>query len=367
MGQAETKGARGTMKRWQKVALGVAGGLLLLAAGLVVVCWFVGIRSKVDLVVYRELWREHHHPVWKDLALRRFGRGDPLDGLLERHVPTKREDVPPFTRLAYYRRGLYRGEVIMIARDDRLVAARADTRSGRHVFFHDAERMRTFARMYQEFTRQRRMETEAYPIHRAVRCGQDVFLSRRVERSGVVARSQAVTRARTDEDRSEEELKPLMEELNETYLQAVFARGERLIAEVNEVYCGDLERGAVLAFSGDRCRKEDLEEADVVFVHFEDGRMFRPWERDEALYLTVPKRALDWYQSRTPAWGGMCSSTTWKGCWSLDRPTRNTRNRSRRRWTLCASVARCARGGTSFWGGACFATGSPTHPLSAAL
>jgi len=68
------------------VLLGVSA---LLALG--AFCAFFRISNLEDIEAYREMARECH-PVWKQLALRRFGRGDAAQELFRRFPPTHREE-----------------------------------------------------------------------------------------------------------------------------------------------------------------------------------------------------------------------------------------------------------------------------------
>ena len=99
MGRADTKGMAG------KVSLGVGCGLAAAAVGLLAVCWLLGIGSKADLVAYQEMSREQFPPVWKDLALRRFGLGSDVERLVTRHAPLHHDEAPPYARVVYVEGG----------------------------------------------------------------------------------------------------------------------------------------------------------------------------------------------------------------------------------------------------------------------
>ena len=67
--------------------------------------------------------------------------------------------------------------------------------------------------------------------------------------------------------------------------------------EVGEVLWGGLEAGTTLTFEDSQYMPTDRGEGEVVLLHFEDRRMLYPDAKAEALCLSVPRRALDWYES----------------------------------------------------------------------
>jgi hypothetical protein len=69
-----------------------------------------------------------------------------------------------------------------------------------------------------------------------------------------------------------------------------------MMEQLKKLY-GDLEPGTVLMF---RETYRALKTNEKVFLHFEDDRMIYPRAQGDALYLTVPKTALQWHQSLTP-------------------------------------------------------------------
>lgn len=73
----------------------------------------------------------------------------------------------------------------------------------------------------------------------------------------------------------------------------------RLAVNVTHVLYDDLQPGTRLEFLGDESREADMAEPETVFLHFDDSRVVYPYSPEESVYLTVPKKALDWYQSLT--------------------------------------------------------------------
>ena len=71
---------------------------------------------------------------------------------------------------------------------------------------------------------------------------------------------------------------------------------KKLTVEVKEVLSGNLNPGATLTFPERTCDDADLAKAETVFVCV----FVSTQAQDETLYATVPRSALDWYQSLTP-------------------------------------------------------------------
>ncbi len=244
-----------------RVGVCCAAGLLLLVIAL---CGFLGIRSSMDVLAYYTMLREDYHPVWKDLALRRIRKGDSIDNLLKRHPPVVRDDFPPYIVLGYSERGSF-NVLDLVAKDGRLLAAHAAGCTWTHIFFTTPAEEEVFGLAYSQHAQQWLLEATAYRIHLAITHGQDVFLSNRIERSQV---SDAGKPARP-----------------------------KLAVEVTRVLHGNLKAGARLEFFGDECREADLDEPETVFLHFDDSRVVYPHSPEGPVYLTVPRRVLDWYQS----------------------------------------------------------------------
>jgi hypothetical protein len=160
------------------------------------------------------------------------------------------------------------------------------------VFFTTPKEEAAVGQAWTEYAHQLILETQAYHIHRTIMTGQDVFLSRRVQRSQV--------RADPNDAKYSAEI---MQQLREIYGQAYldqFMNHLVLTVEVNEVLSGVLQPGTVLKFRGDNCDDADLNEPETVFLHVKDSRLL--WSRSQGgeTYATVPRKALDWYRSLTP-------------------------------------------------------------------
>jgi hypothetical protein len=291
MTRAEPQEAKGKMKRGKKIALRIGGGLVALVLALLLCCRFLGIHSKVDFLTYREMSRGQFHPVWRDLALRRFRRGSDLESLLAKYRPSHREDAGTYARLVY---GEASGhpEVTVIAKDGRLTAAVADTSAGRHMFFYDLDAMQNFGKAHKEYTEQKRAEEEAWHIHNAIQSRWDVFLARRVNDSHPAYLAYR-----------DREMRELARQLNEAYKQAEFETKPgfeiETTAEVAEVLSGDLEPGARVTLMIDRQHEEALHEPETVFVREQIVASPDANGRGGPRYRPVSKRAWELYQSLT--------------------------------------------------------------------
>jgi hypothetical protein len=255
------------LARRRKKATRVAVCLIILVALLVLaVCHVLGIRSKMDVLAYYAMAQESYHPIWRDLALHRPRRGAPVENLVKAPPPVTLDEFPPYTVLGYSERGAF-NVLDVIAKDGRLIAAGAAGCTWSHNFFETPAEREPFGLAHSQYTQQQLVEAAAYRIHLAITHGQSVFLSNRIRRQPV----------------------PEVNKPNQL----------RLVVEVTRVVHGDLEVGTRLEFSGNECREEDLNEPETVFLHFDDSRVAYPHSAEESVYLTIPKKALDWYQSLT--------------------------------------------------------------------
>lgn len=270
----------------KKVALAFAGVLVAITALGLRYHVFV-IRATLNRREYRDMRREQFPPVWKDLALRRFDRGDTVETLLARHAPLRHEEAPPYTRLVYVEGDQYPGLTVM-AKDGRLIAAAAGAATWQHVFFHAPMQGEGFTEAQSKFLRQWVLEGDAYKVHRAITSGQDVFTSQRVESSTVPDTSPAA--------------QEMAQELGGIY--GARATGgltrQQCTLEVSQVLFGDLKPGTTLTLPQEQCEQINLKPLIVIFLYFEDARTLYSDGKAEPICLTVPKRALDWYQSLTP-------------------------------------------------------------------
>jgi hypothetical protein len=238
----------------------------------------------MDVTAYRMMMKEDFHPVWKDLALRRIKKGDSIASVLAKHRPWRREDFSPYTAL-YYEPPLY--SLTILAKDGVLISAEAGSRCWHHVFFTTPEEEDGVSRTYTEHVKRERVKTHAYRIHRAVTCGQDVFISGRVKRTEIPY------------DLPEEQA----EQYREVYGADFVPTRLRLTAEVTKVLHGDLKPGTTLEFPGTNCGGVDPNAPETIFLHFDDAQMLyshSPFWSPGELYLTVRREALEWYQSLSP-------------------------------------------------------------------
>lgn len=265
----------------RKTVLILASVLTAVVLLLILLCHFVGIRSTSDIVAYRAMRREHYHPIWKDLALGWVKRGDDVESLVKKYTPLWRNDAGAYTKLVYTQGGADPGLTVM-AKDGKLILAVAGAATWQHVFFDAPGQMESYAQAHSEYRKQLRLDKDAYRIHCAVTTGQDVFLSDHIEPRDLLDNSAS----------DAEMMKQLAEIYGKRYVQRVPVTTEELTVEVKEVLYGDFTPGATLTFPKGRCDDADLNEPETVFLSTKT--------QGETLYTTVPRSALDWYQSLTP-------------------------------------------------------------------
>lgn len=134
---------------------------------------------------------------------------------------------------------------------------------------------------------QEELESQAFCIHRAITGGQDVFIAWAIERHEVPVDSQTTA-----------ELEAIY---GRDYLTASgMLTSYELIIEVATVLAGDLEPGMILTIPRDRCPLIQPGDSDLIFLHFDDGRLRYPHSPAEELYMVVSREVLDWYRSLTP-------------------------------------------------------------------
>jgi len=267
-----------------RAAIVGAGLLTVLMLAVAFLGGVLGIRSKMDLLAYYAMVREHYHPLWKDLAWRRIRKGDSIESLLKRYVPSGREDYGPYTVLLYQN-----GRLVVWAKNGRLIGAEAwGVPGSKHIFFTTPSEERRREEAYSAYIQQQKLEWDAFRIHRAITGGQDVFFARLIGRREVP----------WDQGYSEETMRRLREMYGQEYAMIMMTRPE-LTVEVTQVVHGDLQRGTTLTFPGNNCDHVLSEEAEPVFLHLQDARLVYPQQQAQEMYLAVPRKALDWYQSLT--------------------------------------------------------------------
>ena len=129
-------------------------------------CIFLRIHSPRDIDAFFEMARECH-PVWRQFAFRRFGPGDSLAALLQRHPPKSREE---FGRYGIYTFHPWESNAIpftsltVTSRDGKLLSAGAGSCTWQFIFFStkDAE----IDRAYAAFRRERHESFERRELDR---------------------------------------------------------------------------------------------------------------------------------------------------------------------------------------------------------
>jgi hypothetical protein len=294
-------------RRWKRFLIPAAW---ILAAQILVVaflCAFFDVRCVDDLWAYRCMMKGPLHPIWKDLALRRIHKGSDLSQIVRKYPHMKQELWEPYTVLSYPEAGETDNRPRVIATRGVLVYADVSgfwysgflnpgSRWGRwdYVFFSDPAHDDAMREAYRRHLGQVRLEKQAWWIHRAIATGQDVFLSSRIECREADASSTS---------RIDAEMLRQYEQIygKEMARQMGFCEATNVTAEVSKVLSGDLELGTLLTFSAHDCNEADLAEAEPVILHVYDLSIILPnSKKGGERYLTVPRRALEWYQSRTP-------------------------------------------------------------------
>jgi hypothetical protein len=274
---------RGEFKGAWIIGLGLVSALVVAGA---VLCGRLGIRSKEDVVGYYAMAREKYHPIWRDLAWRRIKKGDSIERVLQRHSPSGREDYGPYTALRYDGGG----GLVVWAKDGKLMGAETWGHGWKHTFFATPSEERARDQAYSAYMQQKRLEFQAFQIHRVITGGQDVFLAWVIE-------GHEVPHHPTD---SQEMTAQLIAIYGREYLEAsgMMTRHE-LSVEVTEVLHGDVQPGMILTFPDGECGDLRPGDPDPVFLHVDDQRLFYPRYAAQELYMTVPREALDWYRSLT--------------------------------------------------------------------
>jgi hypothetical protein len=298
----------------------VAVGLVAVLGSVIVGLWWLwDIRSPIDFLAYREMICYDHHPIWKDLAWRHLRKGDPIEKVLKRHPPLWREDFPPYTALRYHEVGSS-DRLVIGAKDGKLISAAASSDSWprwTHFFFGSPEDEKSFNKAYSAYAEQRILESQAFKIHETIKNGQDVFLARPIDPRGM--------------GYSGGSLRELADIYGEDYLRQMGFGPCELTVEVTTVLHGDLQVGTELTFSVEDCCLAEAHEPDGVFLHVDDIRLLYPLKKAREGCVTVPRKALDWYQSLTPgqvkdleAQGLARQSEDWQPEKPLTRPPQKT-------------------------------------------
>jgi len=312
-------------KTLRRVVIAFNGLLILLTFVVIFSCGRLGIHSRKDVMDYHAIIQGHYHPVWKDLAWQRIHKGDPIEKVLKRHPPLRRDDFPPYTVLRYDEIGSS-DRLVIEAKDGRLISTGAGDDTWTRFFFDSPEEEQALDKAYSAYVQQRMLDSQAFQIHQVIKGGQDAFLAQ-------------VTNSRPEEY-SPEMLEELEAIYGREYLVASGMMTEfELTVEVTAVLYGDLEVGTVLTFPADNCRRAKAGEPEPVFLHVDDMRLLNPRNKAGEGYLTVGRKALDWYESLTPdqvkdleARGLARQSERWQPEEPLTRHPRKPRTKPPRQW-----------------------------------
>jgi len=256
------------MRRRTKV---VVGALAVLAALLASLCAFVGIRSRMDVLAYYTMVRTDFHPVWKDLALRRFGHGGDIGALLKKHTPKSREDFPPYALLDFEEPF---NSMTVVAKDGKLIMARAGSCTWHHVFFATPDATEEFSKAHEKHVAQILCEGCLFRIRRVALANQSIFLARKVGDDIPADRTIAVG--------------------DEFY--SADSPGPTIVVEVTKTIRGNIGEGTRLGIPMTvECRAEHLAEEETVFLYVSDSRVIYPHTQGGGLCKTASKPDLDRY------------------------------------------------------------------------
>jgi hypothetical protein len=161
---------RWIQRRLSRVGLIFDAAVVVLAVIAISACAFFKIRGTQDVYAYDAMMRGNFHPIWKDLAWRRIGKGDAMGSVVRKHKPLYREKYGRYTYLGYQPRGSF-DTLGLIAKDGQLIHARAGSCCWQHIFFDTPEEEQSLRQAYAAHGRQLRLESQAYSIHRAVTQG----------------------------------------------------------------------------------------------------------------------------------------------------------------------------------------------------
>lgn len=123
------------VRRWLQVLVGV---MITCGFGAIVACWWFQIWSFEDALAYEGMRRECH-PVWKELQAGSIRQGQSVDALPRQSLPTFSRRFGRYSMLYFDKNptadGLPFTNLVIIAEDDRLVAAKAGSCTWEKTFF----------------------------------------------------------------------------------------------------------------------------------------------------------------------------------------------------------------------------------------
>jgi hypothetical protein len=258
------------LKGLKKLLVRGLGAVLGFVLIIFCLCIFFGIRTKMDVMSYYYMIQEDFHPIWKDLALRRINKGDSIESVLHKYTPLMRMDFPPYVILCFEEPF---SSLSIVVKNGKLICAASGSCCWEHIFFDTPEEDEQLDTAYSAYIKLALFENKVYRLHLAKTNGQDVFISRQIKRSDVPAK-----------------------ELSKKYNVPVSTDNE-LTVEITKVVYGNLKEADIISFPGDECRESEMNEPETVFLCFDDSKIIYNTSTSYKVFTTVPKKALDWYQS----------------------------------------------------------------------
>jgi hypothetical protein len=118
---------------WSRPWFRLGAGAALLIGGGFLLCWYFGIWSVHDWMVYQAMSHECH-PVWKDLHAGRIHQGQSVEEVIAQTHPVRVDRLDHFVVLDYQEGFSFTG-ITVVARDGRLVDAEAWSCTWQRTFF----------------------------------------------------------------------------------------------------------------------------------------------------------------------------------------------------------------------------------------
>jgi hypothetical protein len=228
------------------------GGLLVLGF---VLCIFFRIRSYEDMLAYS--YMKNMHPIWKDLACRRFGKGDDINEVIAVYPPLWEMKYAPYHRINYEHPASMEG-LTLTAKNGKLISAAAGGDCWKFNFFTSPEEDDEHAKAHSAYWENLQLERELYRLHRTILDGNNVFVSEHITEATIPSKSFP------------------------EYLET------ELTVEVSEVISGDVQRGSHVTVLKGNLHVTHLYASRVVFVATTSNK---------GNYTTVSLNALKIYQS----------------------------------------------------------------------
>ena len=145
------------MKKRKKIAIIAGVGLLALVGLLVAACTFFRVRRPGDVTQHSVMASEFPE-IWRALAHRQFALGDSAEDLIQQCPPRKTEKFGAYAIYEYYAGDLPMSGISVIAREGKLISARAGGCGLNYTFFETVDP--ELDKQYEVYARQKRKRLE---------------------------------------------------------------------------------------------------------------------------------------------------------------------------------------------------------------